>query len=145
MNPDYVLIFLILLIILLFYLAIKYFKFLFFYLWVWLWILLGTYWKIFLEDKNFNLGFLNLFLNNIKEFFKDSKILNFLSENLGWLFLLFIVLLFHRFFYYLLLIILYFLRWLITSILNWISNRKERKKEIKVNNWEINTEKNNQN
>ena len=138
MNPDYVLIFLMLLIILLFYLAIKYFKVLFFYLWVLLGILLGVYWRIFLEDTNLNLGFLNRFISNLWEFFKDSKILHFLSENSVWLFFIFLILLFHKFFYYLLLIILYFLKWLTTSILNWISSRKDRKKESKENNLDIN-------
>jgi len=143
MNPDYIFIFLILLIILLFYLAMKYFKFLFFYLWVFLWILLWTFWKIFIEDNNFNLGFLNTFFNNISEFFSKSKIVNFLSENLNWLFLLFVIALFHRFFYYLLLILLHFFKWLSTSVLNWISNRKKRKNtqinaespETKIENW----------
>jgi len=143
MNPDYIFIFLILLIILLFYLAMKYFKFLFFYLWVFLWILLWTFWKIFLEDNDFNLGFLNTFFKNISDFFSKWKIVSFLSENLNWLFFLFVIALFHRFFYYLLLILLHFFKWLSISVLNWISNRKKIKNtqinpestENKINNW----------
>jgi len=130
MNSDYIFIFLIFLIILLFYLAIKYFKYLLFYLGIFSWILIWTFGKIFLEDKNYNLWFLNTLFNNISNFFSDSMIVNFLSENAWYLFLLFLILIFHRFFYYLLLIILYFLKWFITSILAWIWNKKERKKVL---------------
>lgn len=138
MNSDYVFIFLTLLIILLFYLAIKYFKVLFFYLWVLLWVLLWTYWKIFLEDKEFNLWFLKTFIWNIEKFFSDSKIVNFLWENLSLLFILFIIALFHRFFYYLSLILLHFLKWLSSSILTWLSNRKDRKSKLDSNNTDDN-------
>ena len=130
MNSDYIFIFLILLIILLFFFAIKYFKYLLFYLGIFSWILIWTFGKIFLEDKNYNLWFLNTLFNNISNFFSDSMIVNFLSENAWYLFLLFLILIFHRFFYYLLLIILYFLKWFITSILAWIWNKKERKKVL---------------
>ena len=141
---DYIFIFLVLLTILLFYLAIRYFKFLFFYLWVTLWILLWTYWKVFLEDKNFNLWLLNYFLDNIKHFFSDSIIVWFLWDNLVYLFIIFIIALFHRFFYYLSIILLYFVKWFSTGILTWVSNRKERKATANIsesNIWEnINNE-----
>ena len=143
MNSDYVFIFLIFLIILLFYLAIKYFKYLLFYLGIFTWILIWTFGKIFLEDKNYNLWFLNNFFKNISDFFSDSKIVEFLWKNAWYLFLLFLILVFHRFFYYLLLILLHFLKWFITSILVWITNKREKK--IWENNLENDIQKNSQN
>ncbi len=147
MLPDYIFIFLALLIILLFYLAMKYFKFLFFYLWVLLWILLWTYWKIFLDDKNFNLWFINVILDSIKNFFSDSLIVWFLWENLNYLFILFIIALFHRFFYYLALILFHFFKWLFVSIFNWLSHNKTIKHNQSSWNNEniINIEKNSKN
>jgi len=146
MNSDYIFVFLIILIILLFFLAIRYFKYLLFYLWVFTWLLLSVYWSIFLEDKHYNLWFLKILFNNVNEFFKNSKIVQFLIDNLWYLFFLFIILLFHRFFYYLLLILLYFLKWLSVNTLNWISNRKDKKNKINDNiinkeDWQIENKK----
>ena len=137
MNSDYVFIFLVLLIILLFYLAIKHFKFLFFYLWVLLWIFIWIYGKIFIESENFNLGFLDLLVSNIGNFFRDSIIVQFLSNNLIWFFWLLFILLFHRFFYYSSLVLLHFFKWFTTGVLDWIWNRKE-KKEYKLEEIEFN-------
>jgi hypothetical protein len=126
MNPDYVLIFLFFLLILLFYLAIKYFKILFFYLWVLLWIILWVYGHIFIETNDYNLAFLKKFFGNINNFFKESYIIQFLWNHIGLFLFLIIIALFHKFFYYLLLIFLYFIKWFVTSIIEWITNKKEK-------------------
>jgi len=138
MNPDYIFIFLVFLIILLFYLAIKYFKVLLFYLGFFLGIFLSIFWESIFEKSGFTFTFIDYLKNSLSNFFENSYIVNFFNNHIKLVFFLILAILFYKITYYTILIILHFIKWLSVSLLTWISNKREAKRNI--NNEEKNSE-----
>jgi len=134
MNSDYILIFLFILVLLLIFLSMKYFKVLLFYLWMFLWIFLSIFWKSILQKSWFDFQFLNNLGSHFSNFFSDSNIIKFFTENIKLVLFLTIGLLFYKISYYIILILLHFIKWSTINILDWISNKKEKRKSDNVSN-----------
>jgi len=126
MLSDYILISLFFWIILLIFLGMKYFRVLLFYLWIFLGFFLAIFWRFILEKSWFNFGFLNNIWSIFSEFFKDSEIMKFFLNNMKLVLFLVVSLLFYKVLYYVILILIYFIKWLFSNIINWVSNRKKK-------------------